>query len=236
MQTSRWLFAACLFFIVANPVATAAEKTGESVFRKQCSQCHALPDTKKLTAEGWVKQLNLMAPMAGLNKKQQAKVLGFLQSHSRQATRVVSMASDKRLFEQKCTLCHSTIRILLEPLTPKSRHHIVLRMQQRAPAGWISTAEVNRILKYLEKGAPGIKKPVRKPINGDAKVVFQKRCSVCHSLERVYRKLGQSKGKDKGKAWMHIVTRMRGKSPQWISKAEANQILKYLRGIASKKN
>ena len=89
---NRWLFATCFIFVVGVSVASGAEKTGESIFRKQCSQCHDLPDTKKLTSEGWVKRLNLMAPMAGLNKKQKTKVLGFLQSHSKQATRVVSMA------------------------------------------------------------------------------------------------------------------------------------------------
>ncbi len=230
-QIGRWFFATCFIFVVGVSVASGANEDGESIFRKQCSQCHDLPDTKKLTAEGWVKRLNLMAPMAGLNKKQKAKVLSFLQSHSKQATKVVSLADDKRLFEEKCTLCHNTNRILLEPLTPKSRRHIVLRMQQRAPAGWITAAEGNRILKFLEKGAPGVKKPVRKAINGGAKVIFQKRCSTCHSLERVYLKLGKSKGKDKGKAWMHIVDRMQKKSPQWIDKAEAKQILKYLSGI-----
>jgi len=233
-QISRWFFATCFIFVVGVSVASGAE-SGESIFRKQCSQCHDLPDTKKLTNEGWVKQLNLMAPMAGLNKKQQGRVLGFLQSHSKQATKVVSLASDKRLFEQKCTLCHNTNRVLLEPLTPKSRRHIVLRMQQRAPAGWITTAETNRILNFLDKGAPGVKKPVHKPINGDAKAVFQKRCSTCHTLERVYLKLAKSKGKDKGKAWMHIVTRMQKKSPQWISKTEASQILMYLSGIQTGK-
>ena len=235
MQIGRWLLATCFIFVVGVSVVSGAEKTGESIFRKQCSQCHDLPDPRKLTAEGWVKQLNLMAPMSGLNKKQKARVLGFLQSHSKRAIKVVSMANDRRLFEAKCTLCHNTNRILLEPLTPKSRHHIVLRMQRRAPAGWITTAEANRILNYLERGAPGTKKPVRKPINGGAKVAFQKRCSACHTLERVYLKLGKSRGK--AQVWMHIVKRMRQKSPTWISKAEANQILKYLSGIqAGKKN
>ena len=227
--------ATCFIFVFSMPIVSAAEKTGQDIFRKQCSQCHALPDTKKLTSEQWVIKLKSMAPMAGLNKKQNTRVLGFLQSHSKKAIKIVSMAKEQRIFEQKCSLCHNTNRIFLTPLTQKSRRHIILRMQERAPSGWISSKDAHEILEYLTHGAPGAKKPVRKAVKGGPGAVFRTRCSACHTLERVYLKLDKSRKIGKAPAWMHIVKRMREKSPKWVSDKEAKQILKYLRGIKTRK-
>jgi mono/diheme cytochrome c family protein len=166
-----------------------------------------------------------MAPMAGLNKKEKSEVLSFLRSHSQKAEGMLSSAEEQKLFAQKCSLCHTEQRVFLEPLTPKSRRHIVLRMQERAP-DWISPKEAERILAYLDQGAPESKKPVKKKVNGGASTIFRERCTACHSLERVYLKLDK-KG-SAGSAWIHIVKRMREKAPEWISEKEAKKIMKYL--------
>ncbi len=215
-----------LLFAVSTSVSVAGD--GEKLFKKRCSQCHALPTPDKLTSEEWVSQLDTMAPMAGLKKKQKVDVLSFLQDHSKKATTLVSMSREKKLFEEKCSLCHSPQRVFLRPLTPESRHHIVLRMQERA-SGWISPQEAERILAFLDQGAPGIKKPQRSKINGGAAAVFRERCTGCHSLERIYLELEEHTelaGKSAG--WMHIVKRMREKAPDWMTAKEAGQIVKYL--------
>ena len=36
------------------------------------------------------------------------------------------------------------------------------------------------------------------------------------------------KERDKASAWIHVVNRMRGKAPDWISEEEARQIVEYL--------
>ncbi len=173
----------------------------------------------------------MMAPMAGLNKKQKAEVLAFLQSHSQKAESVVSAAQEKKLFEDKCSLCHTSQRVFLNPLTPESRQHIVHRMQERS-LGWISPKEAERILAYLDQGAPGIKKPKRKKINGGAAATFRERCTGCHSLERIYLELEEHKKlAGKSAAWMHIVKRMREKAPDWIDSREAEKIVSYLQKL-----
>ncbi len=216
--------------IGAAPRAEAAAP-GEKAFQENCGRCHPLPDPQKLTSEQWVVRLETMAPMARLNKEEKTRVLGFLQEHSAKAVQVVSMAQERKIFEEKCSLCHTPDRIFVEPLTPESRRHIVLRMRERAPAGWISEKEAHEILEYLEHGAPEAKKPVRKEAKGGPAEVFRERCSACHTLERVYLELEESKEKGKAAPWMHIVKRMREKAPEWITEKEAEQILSYLRTL-----
>lgn len=213
-------------FLLGVNIAWANDE-GEKTFKKRCSQCHALPTPEKLSSEEWVLRLEAMAPMAGLKKKQKQSVLAYLQDHSKQAITIVSMAKEKKVFEDKCGLCHTPERVFFEKLNPNSRRHIVLRMQERS-GNWISTGDAAEILEYLNHGAPGFKKPARKPVKGGAEAVFRKRCSACHSLERVYLELEESKEKGDTVAWLHIVKRMREKSADWLTQAEAKQIVQYL--------
>lgn len=217
-------------FALLSAVASAANpetSAGEKIFKSQCSQCHALPDPQKLTAEQWVLRLEQMAPMAGLKSQEKTEVLNFLQGHSQKAVKIVSMAEERRLFEQKCGLCHSPDRVFLEPLSGESLRHVVLRMRERAP-GWISEEELREIMEYLTHGAPEAKRPERKPIAG-SEALFRERCSACHTLERVYLEIEKTKGRPP--PWLHIVKRMQEKSPQWITPAEGNEILKYLQSL-----
>ena len=207
----------------ANPETSA----GEKVFKSQCGQCHALPDPQKLTAEQWVLQLESMAPMTGLKAREKTDVLGYLQAHSQKVATIMAMAKEKRLFEQKCGLCHTPDRIFLEPLTDQSRRHIVQRMRERAP-NWISEKDMHEILEFLAHGAPEAKRPERKAAGG-GEALLRERCSACHTLERVYLEVEKSKGR--APAWLHIVKRMQEKTPQWITPAEAGDIVKYLQSL-----
>ena len=61
----------------------------------------------------------------------------------------------------------------------------------------------------------------------EATAIYFQRCSGCHELDRVYARVKAER--DRPAAWMHVVTRMRGKAPSWISAAEAERIITYLR-------
>ncbi len=221
----KWFALPLSLLIVFGPAVMQAEASGEKVFKKRCSQCHALPSPEKLTSEEWVLRLNSMAPMAGLRKKQKIEVLDYLQSHSKKASTLVSMSREKQLFEKRCTLCHTTNRVFLMPLTKESRRHIVLRMQARVP-DWITPQEAQDILTYLDKGAPGTSKPKKKIVTGGPQEIFRQRCSACHKLDRIFYEFEEHRFKAGG--WMHLVKRMREKAPNWMTEKEAKQIAKYL--------
>ncbi len=220
-----WFGLLLSLLVVLEPVTAQADASGEKVFKKRCSQCHALPSPEKLTSGEWVTRLDMMAPMAGLKKKQKIEVLEYLQGHSKKASTLVSMSREKRLFEERCTLCHSTARVFLMPLTKESRRHIVLRMQERVP-DWITPEEAQAILAYLDQGAPGTSKPKRKVVTGGPQEVFRERCSACHKLDRVFYEFDEHRFTADG--WMHIIKRMREKAPDWMTEKEAKQIAKYL--------
>jgi len=200
---------------------------GKSIFEKRCSACHKLPEPDKPPPAGWVKQLDLMAPNARLKKDQKEAVLAYLLSHTRQATQDASLDEDRKLFEEKCSKCHTLDRIFLEPLNNESRRHVIARMQARSGTDWLSDADVKRILHYLDTSVTQAKNA--KPLKRDtpAEDIFATRCSACHTLERIFNELDRAKdGANVG--WSHIVSRMRGKAPQWISEDEAKEVLHYL--------
>lgn len=211
-----------------------AKANGKEVFEERCTMCHELPDPEKLTSEEWVVTLEEMALNAGLNNTETGDVLEFLQSHSRKATKIVSMAKERKLFEEKCSLCHTTDRIFIMPLTKESRHHIVKRMQERA-SGWITPKEAQGILAYLNQGTPETNKPVRKKTNGGSAELFRERCTACHTAERIFLKVKESKKSNKAPEWLHIVKRMREKAPEWVTEKEAGKIMQYLKSLKGNK-
>ncbi len=202
--------------------------TGEQSFETRCGQCHAQGDPTSAAAADWFAKLNAKGSLADLTPQEQSDAVSFVQHHDRQVTEMVAMAEERRLFEEKCNLCHSADRIFLEPLTDESRRHIVLRMQKRAP-DWLSRDEADAILAYLDQGAPGAAQPDKAVVEVQPAAVFRDRCSRCHALERVYLYLEQS-GRE-GAAWVHIVNRMQSKAPDWITEAEAMKILGYLEAL-----
>jgi len=197
-----------------------AGPAGKQIFEERCTRCHDLPDPTAAPEMGWEKRLKLMAKLARLSPEQKADVLSYLQSHSKSAEKTISLADERRLFEQKCSLCHTLDRIFIEPLTDETRKHIVKRMREKNQQ-WISDEESEQILDYLSK-APKVTR--EKKAKGDAEKIFLERCSACHTLDRVYNKM-----KNDQTSWMHIVQRMQNKAPNWLSKEDAQQVIEYLR-------
>lgn len=199
---------------------------GETQFEQRCAQCHDAADPAG-PARDWFDRLEAMGPLGELEAEQRMEVLDFLRHHERRTTEMIALAEEKQLFEDKCSMCHTTDRVFLEPMTPETRRHIVLRMQERAP-DWISPDEAEQILAYLGQTEPvEFVKPAEARM--EPGTVFRERCSVCHTLERVYLHLEESE--DVGPVWLHIVQRMRSKAPEWIDEDEARMIMEYLEGL-----
>jgi len=214
---------ACCFICLLWPVSAISNEQGQSVFEQRCQRCHDLPDPGKPPKMGWENRLKLMAKLAKLSPEQKTDVLSYLQSHSKKAETTTSLADERRLFEQKCSLCHTLDRVFLEPLTDESRQHIVKRMQRKMP-DWISDEELKQVISYLNR-APKLER--EKKTSDIPAEIFQERCSACHTLEHIFNKINN----EKTPSWMHIVQRMQKKAPQWLSQDEARLVIEYLKSI-----
>ncbi len=204
---------------------------GQALFEVRCAACHDLPNPAEPPPTGWSEQLELMAPLARLKPAQQQDVLVYLLEHTQQSVNMAALEEDRSFFEEKCSRCHSLERIFLEPLTDESRGHVVARMQARSGTDWLSDEDVRRVLNYLAVATPEIEPP--EPLNADASTseIFEVRCTGCHTLERIFTRSVDSQ--DDALAWDHVVGRMRGKAPQWMTDTEAHRILEYLQDVMS---
>ncbi len=226
---SRFRIAVCLALVLIVPAAGSASVDGQALFEKRCAACHALPDIDNPPAEGWEQKLAKMAPLARLKGRQKNAVLAYLSSHVELAAKTASLQEDKAFFEMKCSRCHSLARIYLEPLTDKSRRHVVSRMQAKSGTGWLSDADVERVLNYLSAATLEAPTPPAIVATASADDIFMARCQACHTLERVSVRLGP--GRSPEMDWPHVVSRMRAKAPQWMTDAEAAQIIDYLQAF-----
>lgn len=215
--------------LIAFSTAWSAGKTGQELFEKRCVACHKLPDPALPPAVGWEQQLEAMGALGRLKKGQKEEVLAYLLSHTRAAAMNASLDEDRVLFEEKCSRCHSLDRIFLEPLQGEALQHVVSRMQSKSGTDWLSNEEVERVLAYLTSAPREATPAVELAGNATPEQIFAVRCSGCHSLERIFSKLGESA--DTTDFWSHTVSRMRGKAPQWMPESEADQILEYLQSI-----
>lgn len=222
----------CVIFqgiAVSISLAQPAADAGQNLFEKRCTACHRLPDPDNPPPKGWAEQLDLMAPLARLKKDQKQSVLDYLMSHSQQASMTAVLDEDRIVFETKCSRCHTVDRVLLSPLQGDSLRHVVNRMQSRSGTDWLSDRDVERVLSYL--GTISHDTDSSAAMNGKTAPadIFAVRCSGCHTLERVF--LGLSEAENVEDFWSHTVSRMRGKAPQWMSEADAAEILVYLRSL-----
>ena len=204
---------------------------GKALFEVRCAACHDLPNPAEAPPAGWSEQLELMAPLARLKDGEQQDVLTYLLEHTQQSVKMVALEEDRLFFEEKCSRCHSLQRIFLEPLTDESRRHVVARMQTRSGTDWLSDEDVGRVLNYLAVATTEIEPSAPLSADVSASEIFNVRCTGCHTLERIFTKSIDSQ--DDGSAWDHVVGRMRGKAPQWMTNIEAQRILEYLRDTMS---
>jgi len=223
----KYVIFAGLLFLFSN--AWSASSTGQELFEKRCVACHKLPNPAVEPTVGWEQQLEVMGALARLKKGQKEEVLAYLQTHSRAAAMDAALDEDQVLFEEKCSRCHSLDRIFLEPLRGEDLQHVVSRMQNKSGTDWLSDEEVERVLEYLTSAPRETVAAVALDDSTTPDQIFAVRCSGCHSLERIFSKLGESA--DTADFWSHTVSRMRGKAPQWMPESEAIQILEYLRTI-----
>lgn len=226
---STFRVAGCLGLVLIVPAAWPASVDGQALFEKRCAACHSLPDIDNPPPEGWEQRLAQMAPLAKLKGRQKDAVLAYLSSHVELAAKTASLEEDKAFFEMKCSRCHSLARIFLEPLTDESRRHVVSRMQAKSGTGWLSDTDVERVLDYLSGARFDVPTPPVIAAGASADDIFMARCQACHTLERVSVRLGP--GRSSAMDWSHVVSRMRAKAPQWMTDAEATQIIDYLQAF-----
>ena len=200
----------------------AAEPVPQLDLDRRCGQCHDA--SGDLTTDRWLQRLKELGPIDKLTPEQQKEALGLLRHHGWEINEIVQMAADRNLFEEKCSLCHSADRAFIRKLTSDERRVTLERMRARAP-DWISETQLQTILAFLERGAPGVPKPEHKLVSAEPVDVFRVRCSACHTLERAFLYLETHRDETQ---WPPLVERMRQKAPEWISESEAALITTYL--------
>jgi cytochrome c5 len=87
------------------PIQTSAE-SGKQLFESKCGICHVRPDPENLTSAMWVERMETMAPLAGMNAEEKAKVLEYLQLHSGSLEQI--LAGERVHFDRHCSACHAT--------------------------------------------------------------------------------------------------------------------------------
>lgn len=222
---------ACPALLLLTTAASPAVPDGQALFEKRCGACHKLPDPAQPPDVGWERQLEIMAPLARLQGGQKQDVIDYLLSHTRDASMDAALEEDRLLFEEKCSRCHSLERVLLSRLDEDELRHVVVRMQNRSGTDWISDDDVERVLAYLEQAPSAFTPPMDVPDDASPEQIFAVRCSACHTLERVF--LSMDESKPSAEFWSHTISRMRGKAPQWMSESEANKVIEYLQSIDS---
>jgi len=218
-----------VILIYSQATFSSDDDRGKALFEKRCHNCHGLPDPSKPPEGGWENRLEKMAKLARLKKSQKAEVLAFLQRHSQDESIKKVVADDQRLLTQKCTVCHTLGRIELEKFDGDTGKHILDRMQSFAGTDKITNDDLSRVLSYLQ-GKPGLPKPQRIKTSDPAEL-FRARCTACHSLERIFRRVRAEGTTDA--TWLHIISRMKDKAPDWITDNESEQLLDYLKSLKS---
>jgi cytochrome c2 len=213
----------CLALALLACATIRAEETVPQLdLDRRCGQCHDVTGT--LTTDHWLQRLQELGPIEKLSPEQQKEALGLLRHHGWEINQIVQMAAERHLFEEKCSLCHSADRAFIRQLTPQERRATLERMRARAP-DWITEAQLQAILAFLERGAPGVPKPEHRIVSASPADTFRIRCSACHTLERAYL---HTEAYRENAGWGALVERMRLKAPEWISAAEAALITDYL--------
>jgi mono/diheme cytochrome c family protein len=204
---------------------------GEDLYKKRCALCHALPDPAHVPPEGWEKRMEMMAPLAKLKKKQKAEVLQYLQDHIKTEIMEAVAEGDRALVEEKCSTCHTLGRVVLESFDGDDGRHVLERMQSYAGSDLISEDQMKLILSYLQNknDLAGVSSPLE---DSTPAQIFRVRCSACHALERVINLIGADKAPDA--SWVHIVSRMQSKAPEWITPEESELLLTYIQSLERK--
>lgn len=193
---------------------------------RKCTNCHDVANPGGLTGADWLARMRAMGPVEHLSADQRTTVVGFLRHHGVEVNQILAVTEERYLFVEKCGMCHAVERTFLEPITNEEFRVIVERMRRRAPQ-WISEEEAETIIEYMAGGARGITRPEHDEITGGPAEVFRGRCAGCHPLERSYLYLET----ELDPAWPLLVKRMQLKAPDWISDAEAAQVVEYLSAL-----
>jgi len=131
--------------------------------------------------------------------------------------------SGQQIFEDRCGMCHDLPDPNKPP--PEGKGHWKERLDLMAPNASLSGKEKAKVLAFLQQHEKGASNMVS---IAQERQVFEKKCSLCHTIDRVFR----IPLTDESRA--HIVKRMQARAADWISADEAHEILEYLNQVGGK--
>ncbi|HHJ35435.1 MAG TPA: hypothetical protein ENJ87_06695 [Gammaproteobacteria bacterium] len=122
--------------------------------------------------------------------------------------------SGEKIFEQRCHRCHD----LPDPSAPPEMGW-EKRLKIMAKLAKLTPEQKKEVLVYLQSHSKSVEETMSLSAE---KQLFEKKCSLCHTLDRIFIEPLTDASRS------HIVKRMREKNQQWISMEESRQILDYL--------
>ena len=224
-----WAFVSIeAFFFVIMVANMAARPTTTQVFFVRCTQCHSLsrPMNFNHSTRVWEMTIARMFRHAkDLDKTLPADkkdaVIDLLVS--------IRGYSDKRLIHSKCYACHFPSPIFNKKRTVEEWNLLVDRVQ-RQNTFYITERQRDQIQKYLASRSDLIAAKPDDVWNEQAKMLFERKCAACHTLDIV---LMPEVGKSE---WPQVLARMGDKEPDFLSVAESLSVLPVINtALADKK-
>jgi len=123
----------------------------------------------------------------------------------------------QKIYEDRCGMCHDLPDPNKPP--PEGKGHWKERLDQMAPNAGLSRKEKAAVLAFLQSHEKGASNMVS---FAQEKQLFEKKCSLCHTIDRVFR----IPLTDESRA--HIIKRMQERAPDWITGEQAKEIMEYL--------
>ena|GEM_PF-1838942 len=119
------------------------------------------------------------------------------------------------VFEKRCSACHQ----LPDPDNPPPEGW-AKRLDKMAPLARLKPDQKSAVLDYLSSH---VEQAAKKASLEEDKAFFEKKCSRCHSLERIFLEPLTDESR------RHVVSRMQAKSgTDWLSDDDVKRILDYL--------
>lgn len=210
---------------------------GFALFQKKCSLCHTLQRAALLSAD----DDTLRNTIRRMRDKHQADI------STEEIDRLVTyhiwrQKNEASVFHDKCTACHPGKKFLEKNLAPAQTRQLIARMQQKT-GNTITDEEIEIIVNYhIRKHLQILREGLIKSLRSGARTtdsnkpstispsaatdivdLFLVKCSECHEPAQALNVFKDDK------AWENTIARMRDYSNGFISKAEAEKLIKFHR-------
>jgi len=190
--------------IVSGRLETQAKILGlDSVelFKRKCSTCHSLEKSLHILEESWQKTILSMAKKDGstITASDVSELVNF---------HVTRQEKEQKLFLRDCSQCHPADVALETGKTVEQWRQTARKMMDKAGKR-MSENELDILTQYHIK--------YEKTMAGLA----MKKCSQCHSKERIYTPMGTAE------AWKQIIVGMSEKEGSGMTPDDVRKIVNY---------